>query len=100
MGVSMPIPQDRLNAFCVKWKVAELSLFGSVLRDDFTASSDVDVLVRFAPGAVHDASSDAAMQTELESLFGRRVDLVESEVLVNPFRRHEILKTRRVIYAA
>jgi predicted nucleotidyltransferase len=100
MVAQVPIPNDRLAAFCQRWKVAELSLFGSVLRDDFAPSSDVDVLVRFAPGVMHDAQADSDMQTELESIFGRRVDLIESDLLTNPFRRHEIFKTKRIIYAA
>ena len=45
------IPMDRIEAFCREWKVRELSLFGSVLRDDFRPDSDVDVLVSLEPDA-------------------------------------------------
>ena len=98
-ALNLQIPPEKIEAFCRKWKVRELSLFGSVLRDDFAAESDVDVLVSFEVNAgwgweIFD------MQEELEALFGRRVDFVLKEGLRNPFRRHEILTTRRVLYAA
>lgn len=89
-----------LATFCGRWQVRELALFGSVLRDDFTPVSDVDVLVSFdddAPWSLWDLTT---MQDELSSLLGRQVDLVEREGLRNPFRRDRILKTRRVVYAA
>ena len=94
------IPADRLAAFCTKWKVAELSLFGSVLREDFGPESDVDVLVSFQPGAEYGIDEHVAMIAELREMFGREVDLVRTESLKNPFRRHEILSTREVIHAA
>jgi len=45
------VPIDRIAEFCRRWKITELALFGSVLRDDFRPDSDVDVLVTFAPDA-------------------------------------------------
>lgn len=50
MEPKIPINQAQIEAFCKKWKIVEFSLFGSVLRDDFGPDSDVDVLVKFAPG--------------------------------------------------
>ncbi|PYV23318.1 MAG: hypothetical protein DMG24_14280 [Acidobacteria bacterium] len=47
---NIPIPEPRVRAFCQRWKIAELSLFGSVLRKDFGPDSDVDVLVMFSRG--------------------------------------------------
>lgn len=94
------LPERDLATFCGRWQVRELALFGSVLRDDFTPASDVDVLVSFdddAPWSLWDLTT---MQDELSSLLGRQVDLVEREGLRNPFRRDRILKTRRVVYAA
>ncbi|MEX2015885.1 MAG: nucleotidyltransferase domain-containing protein, partial [Candidatus Hydrogenedentales bacterium] len=81
--------------------VREFSLFGSVLRDDFRADSDVDVLISFDEDEeLHISLWELAeMKTELESLFGRKVDLVEKEALVNPFRRKAILGSREIIYA-
>ncbi len=92
------LPTASLKAFCDKWRVRELSLFGSVLRDDFTPESDVDVLVSFADGAPWSLWDFTEMCDELSALVGRPVDLVEREGLRNPFRRHAILATRKVIY--
>jgi uncharacterized protein len=96
LGVSQP----QIAEFCRKWQIAEFSVFGSALRDDFRAESDVDVLVSFAPEARHSLFDLVTMESELSELFGRKVDLVERGSLVNPFRRHEILRTRKVVYAA
>ena len=94
------IPQEQIVAFCRKWKVTELALFGSVLREDFRADSDVDVLVTFEEGASWSLWDLIAAQDELRELFGRDVDLVEKRNLVNPFRRHAILSSKQVVYAA
>ena len=100
MVAQLPIPQDRLTSFCHKWQIKELSLFGSVLRNDFRPDSDVDVLVVFQPGIKHQIEAWIEMIDELEAMFGREIDLVERRLIVNPFRRHEILTTKRVLYAA
>ena len=90
--------RDRIAALCRKWKVKELSLFGSVLRDDFGPASDVDVLVEFAPDAPWSLFEWVDMTEELKAMFGREVDLVEKGGLRNPFRRHAIMTTREVVY--
>jgi len=97
---NIDIPRNEIEVFCRKWKIKELSLFGSVLRDDFRPDSDVDVLVSFEPDAPWDLFDLVDMRDELMALFGRDVDLVEKEGLRNPFRRRTILDTREVIYAA
>lgn len=94
------LPLERLAGFCRKWKLQELALFGSVLREDFSPESDVDVLVTFSPEARWSLFEFVDMKEELENLFGREVDLVSRGGLRNPFRRHEILSTRQVVYAA
>ena len=81
-------------------KVKELALFGSVLRDDFAADSDVDVLIELNPDSTVSLWDVPEMEDELAALFGRRADLVFKGGLRNPFRRHEILSTRQVVYAA
>ena len=98
----LPIPVDpeRIAAFCERWQVLEFSVFGSVLRDDFGPDSDVDVLLSIDDKARLGLWDLAAMQEELEELFGRKVDIVEKEGLRNPFRRKTILATRKVLYAA
>lgn len=90
---------SQIAEFCQRWKISEFALFGSVLRDDFRPDSDIDVLISFA--AEHSLTLDDSitMQKEIETLFGRKVDLVREKYLKNPYRRHEILRTRQVIYA-
>ncbi len=100
MGDSLSIDPEKIAAFCQRWKIAELSLFGSVLREDFGPDSDVDILVSFVPDIPWSLYDWMAMQEELKVLFGRDVDLVEKSTLRNPFRRHAILPSRKVIYAA
>src|ERR1700681_2664984 len=91
---------DTTESFCRKWNVEELSLFGSVLREDFSSKSDIDVLVTFSPQAKLSLFDFVEMQEEMERLLHRKVDLVSRGGLRNPFRRHEILRTRQVVYAA
>jgi predicted nucleotidyltransferase len=96
----VPLPLDLIEAFCRKWRIEELALFGSVLREDFSPESDVDVLVTFAPGAQLSLMDFVEMKEELAGILHRRVDLVSKGGLRNPFRRHEILNTRQIVYAA
>jgi len=94
------IPENRLAELCRKWKVKELSLFGSILRDDFGPDSDIDVLVVFQVDASWSMWDLMDMKAELEDFFGRSVDLVEKEALRNPWRKRQILSTYEVVYAA
>jgi len=94
------IPMTEIKAFCLRWKIREFSLFGSVLRDDFRPDSDVDVLVSFEENCGLGLWDLSTMVEELEALFGRKVDLAEKEGLRNPFRRHAILNSKEVVYAA
>src|SRR6266550_1829633 len=96
--LSLEISKDVIESFCRKWKIKELALFGSVLRGDFRPDSDVDVLATFAPDAKWSVFDHARMSEELSTLLGREADVVETTGLRNPFRSHEILATRRVVY--
>ena len=101
-GISAEIPINEIEAFCKKWDIAELSLFGSVLRDDFTPKSDVDVLITFADGARHGLFNMVRMRDGLENILRRKVDLVSRravEASTNKIRREAILGSARVIYA-
>ena len=100
MSVAIAIDRGKIADFCRRWRVVELSLFGSVLRGDFSGDSDVDVLVSFSPQAPWSAFDLVEMREELEILFARPVDLVERAALRNPFRREAILRGRKVVYAA
>lgn len=77
-----------------------MGFFGSILRDDFSKESDVDILVSFEPQSSWTLFDLVDMQDELEGLLGRKVDLVEREAIKNPFRRKEILRTLEMVYAA
>jgi len=92
------VPNNKIMDFCQRWKITELSLFGSILRKDFGANSDVDILVSFADDANWSLSDFVEMINELKNIFGREVDLVEKKALRNPFRRHSILSNRKIIY--
>lgn len=100
MTVRIKIPQKKLKNFCQRWKIIELSLFGSAIREDFSGTSDIDILVSFAPDVQWSLFDLLQMQDELQIIFGREVDLVEREGLRNPFRRKAILNQREIIYAA
>ena len=101
MTARIAIPSDGIVAFCKRWQVAELALFGSVLRDDFGPDSDIDVLVAFREGARHTLFDMVRMEEELEALFGREVDLVSRrgiEQSRNHLRRTAILDTAETIH--
>lgn len=98
--MAFTLPIEPVKAWCAKWHVRELALFGSVLREDFAPGSDIDVLVDFEPGVVWDFDQLDAMTVELEAIAGRRVDLVAKRALSNPFIRADVMSSRRVLYAA
>jgi uncharacterized protein len=102
LGVAerIPVGQKQIEAFCRKWQIREFALFGSVLRDDFRAESDVDVLVEFDPAARHTLFEFFDMQEELKQMFGRPVDLVQKSAVTNPFVRHHIRNNRQVVFRA
>lgn len=97
---NIKIPLDKIEAFCRRWKIKEFALFGSVLREDFRPDSDVDALVTFEPDGGFTFDNRVEMLDEISEIFGREVDLVEKGAIRNPFRRHEILTTKEVVYAA
>ena len=99
---TIPLPEQAIQAFCDRWKITELALFGSILRDDFRPDSDIDILVTFSPEADWSLLDHATMQQELASLLNREVDLVSKRAIErshNWIRRQEILTTAQVIYA-
>ena len=101
--IQVIVPKDRIAAFCQKWKITELALFGSVLREDFRPDSDVDVLVTFSPDSDWRVDHLLDMKEELEALFGRAVDLVEKRLVEesrNYIRRKHILSHMESVYAA
>ena len=101
--IKTKLPSEEITEFCCRWQIKELSLFGSILRDDFGPDSDVDVLVTFSEQAQWTLLDHVDMQTELANIFTRKVDLVSRrgvESSRNYLRRNEILETAEVVYAA
>ena len=94
---------ETLRHFCEKWGVAELAVFGSVLRDDFRPDSDIDFLVTWARGVQRTWRDIWAMKQELETLYHREVGLAQRQVVEadqNEFRRASILNSARTLIAA
>jgi predicted nucleotidyltransferase len=104
MNAYLEARRDAIAAYCRKWKIVEFSLFGSVLREDFGAGSNVDVLVRFRPDVMRRYADAVAMENELADIFGRDVELVDYRSIVdwseNHIRRKAILESAQVIYSA
>ena len=97
----MGITPDAFRSFCEKWAITEVSLFGSILRDDFGPDSDVDLLVTYAPDAGWSLLDVIGAKQELEELIGRNVDLVDRhgvERSENPYRRTAILSEAQLIH--
>lgn len=103
MNDRIRIPREQIDTFCQRWQIDELSFFGSVLRNDFTPESDIDVLVHFDSTARHTLFDMVRMQDELQTILGRKVDLVSRrgiEQSRNYIRKKAILESAEVVYAA
>ena len=87
MAARIELPKGLLDDFCRRRQIRRLSLFGSVLRDDFGPQSDVDVLVEFEPGATVGYFELADMEMELSELLGRKADLRTPAELSRYFRQ-------------
>jgi uncharacterized protein len=101
--VQLQIPQDKVADFCQRHRIRKLALFGSVLREDFRADSEVDVLVEFEPQAHDRLFALARMQSELGEILGREVHLVERRAIENSrnyIRRKAILSSAETVYAS
>jgi uncharacterized protein len=102
-NIKIDIPLEKVNNFCHRWKVKELALFGSILRDDFRPDSDVDFLVTFEEESRWSLFDMIDMQDELKEILGREVDLVERQAVErseNYIRRRHILQSLEPVYVA
>ena len=100
---NVDLSEEEISVFCRRWRISEFALFGSVLRDDFDAESDLDILVAFAPDADWSLLDHVQMEQELEALLDRKVDLLSRRSVErsrNWLRRKEILDTAEVVYAS
>lgn len=96
-GISLPA--KAIEQVCRRYRVRELSIFGSALRDDFRNESDVDFLVQFQPEARIGFLAFAGLQEDLSKIVGRTVDLVPKDGLKEVIR-DEVLASAEVVYAA
>lgn len=92
------IPEKKLAEFCRTYGIQTLSLFGSVIRDDFGSESDVDVLVEFKPGTRIGLIQLGRLENELSDIIGRKVDL-NTPGFISKYFRSEIMAEREVHYA-
>lgn len=100
MNARIDIPKDEVAAFCRRNHIRRMALFGSVLRDDFTPESDVDVLVDFEPNQTPGLEF-ITIQDELSEILGRQVDLYTFKGVENSrnwLLREEILNSAEVQY--
>ena len=91
-----------IREFCRKWKIAELEVFGSILREDFGPESDIDFLATWSEDAEWDLFDHMSMEEDLAAILGRRVDLVSRssvEESKNRFRKKEILTSAEPVLA-
>lgn len=95
---NVTIPKDRVAEFCKKHHIRKLSIFGSALREDFTPSSDVDVLVEFDSLHIPGLIRLAGMEIELSEILGRKVDLRTAQDLSRHFRQ-EVIESAELQYA-
>jgi hypothetical protein len=98
MGAKINIQEEKIAAFCKRNQIRRLAFFGSVLRDDFSAESDVDVLVEFEPDA-RVGLQFFTMEQELSEILGRQVDLNTAGFLSKYFR-DEVIADAKVLYDA
>lgn len=94
------INETELVEIVKKYKIKELYFFGSILREDFSENSDIDILIVFQENSCYSLFEFMELKEKLELCLKRKVDLVEKEGITNPYRRKEILSTARRIYAA
>ena len=92
------IPKRALVEFCRQHHIRRLSLFGSILRDDFGSDSDVDFLVEFEHGTTP-GFGFFGIQEELSAIIGRKVDLNTLGFLSKYFR-DEVMREAEVLYDA
>ena len=100
MNNPVEVPREQLAALCHRAGIKKLALFGSVLTDRFSDSSDIDMVVEFLPGQRVGYLKMVALETELSTLFGgRKVDL-RTPLELSRYFREEIMRTAVVQYAA
>ncbi len=95
---NIEIDENIINEIAKKYNIKELLIFGSVLRNDFTNNSDIDLLIEFNKNTNYSYFDLLEIKEKLSYIFERPVDLIEKESLKNPFRRKEIINSARKVY--
>ncbi|MFG3819221.1 nucleotidyltransferase family protein [Limnothrix redekei] len=102
----LTITPEQLRDFCIRWQIAELAVFGSILRDDFRdrgdCISDIDLLYSLNQSSSHSLFDIMQMREELENLYHRKIDFVSKQGIRNSrnwLRRQEILNSEIILYA-
>jgi len=96
--LGIQVAKEELAEFCRRHHIRKLSVFGSVLRDDFTPESDIDVLVEFEPEHVPGLISFAGIELELSELLdGRKIDLITRKGL-SKYIRDDVIASARTLY--
>ena len=99
MSVKIAIPREEIADFCRRNRIRRLAFFGSVLRDDFTLDSDIDVLVEFEPDCGVGMIALAGMEIELGRILARQAEIHTYQGL-NPLFRDKVLAQAEVLYDA
>ncbi len=94
----IPVPRERIAAVCRRYHIRTLALFGSVLREDFSADSDVDVLVEFEAGRTPGYFTLARVVRELSPLFGGREVDIRTPLGLSPYFRDEVVNSAYPVY--
>jgi len=97
MSLKIDLPEEKIKEFCQRNRIRKLSLFGSVLREDFGPESDIDVLIEFGSGAQVGLITLSGMEIELSQILGHKVEIHTSKGL-NPYFRDQVLDLAEVQY--
>lgn len=100
MSIRLSVPRDEIQSFCRRNQIRRLAFFGSVIRDDFTDDSDVDVIVEFDERARVGLFALAGMEDELSAILGRKVDLLTPKSISKYFRDKVLAEAEEVYVAA
>ena len=96
--IPSPIREEQIATFCRQHKIRKLSLFGSVLRDDFGPESDIDVLVEFSPDAKIGLFELYDLEMELSSIFGGRKIEINTPRSLSKYFRERVMDEAKVQY--
>lgn len=102
VALQLLVPRKKIAAFCKRWKEVEFVLFGMAVREDFSAQSDTDALVSFAPHSNWSIFDHVQIKQELQEIFGREVNLITRRALEqsrNTLLRAEIPGSAKIHYS-